>query len=324
MTTLVPAPTTGDATAVERHGSVRDQRAPKRSSSRPQARTDQAAAVAEAQSLLGDSGRSRDEQLEHGGGVLAVDREWHTIGALGFPRWCGIPKHRVVELVHLRHANYGLRWTTPSVLDVQRRRRLEQTADPLATVTVSSTSTPTCVVGPHWWLMALTWTVFFSSALLVTTLTVSEAGIGEAWMGIVLSAACLLMYALVGCTNPGIIEPLLEPVDDTYTYCDHCESYRPPSALHCFDCRVCIEEYDHHCPWTGKCIGKRNVRYFYAWLFFLVLAFVYEMIEFTTYMLPPEDRPTRAFDDDDDDDVSFARRETPSPSSPLRFLRRHL
>ncbi|KAJ0401314.1 hypothetical protein ATCC90586_000821 [Pythium insidiosum] len=142
--------------------------------------------------------------------------------------------------------------------------------------------------------MALTWTVFFSAALLVTTLTVSDAGIGEAWTGIMLSAACLLMYALVGCTNPGIIEPLLEPVDDTYTYCDHCESYRPPSALHCLDCRVCIEEYDHHCPWTGKCIGKRNVRYFYGWLFFLVLAFVYEMIEFTTYMLPPEDRASRA------------------------------
>ena len=61
-------------------------------------------------------------------------------------------------------------------------------------------------------------------------------------------------------------------------------------AMHCMDCRVCIEEYDHHCPWTGKCIGKRNVRYFYAWLFFLVLAFVYEMIEFTTYFLPPDDR----------------------------------
>jgi hypothetical protein len=54
------------------------------------------------------------------------------------------------------------------------------------------------------------------------------------------------------------------------------------------DCRVCIEEYDHHCPWTGKCVGKGNVRYFYAWLVFLVLAFVYEVIEFTTYLLPPE------------------------------------
>ena len=63
--------------------------------------------------------------------------------------------------------------------------------------------------------------------------------------------------------------------------------------MHCMDCRVCIEEYDHHCPWTGKCVGKRNVRYFYAWLFFLVLALVYEMIEFTTYFLPPDDHRDR-------------------------------
>lgn len=68
------------------------------------------------------------------------------------------------------------------------------------------------------------------------------------------------------------------------------------------DCRVCIEGYDHHCPWTGKCVGRGNVRYFYAWLFFLVLAFVYEVIEFTTYILPPEDQPVGpTFLDDDDD-----------------------
>ncbi len=57
------------------------------------------------------------------------------------------------------------------------------------------------------------------------------------------------------------------------------------------DCRACIEEYDHHCPWTGKCIGKRNVWFFYLWLLFLVLAFVYEIIEFTMYLLPPENQP---------------------------------
>lgn len=64
------------------------------------------------------------------------------------------------------------------------------------------------------------------------------------------------------------------------------------------DCRVCIEGYDHHCPWTGKCVGKGNVRYFYAWLFFLVLAFVYEVIEFTTYIMPPEDQPAPSYYDD--------------------------
>ncbi|CEG35612.1 DHHC-type Zn-finger proteins [Plasmopara halstedii] len=116
----------------------------------------------------------------------------------------------------------------------------------------------------------------------------AEASIFEIGGGMVLSALCLTCYALVGCSNPGIVRRIEVPPDNTYTYCDHCDSYRPEGALHCLKCRVCIEEYDHHCPWTGKCIGKGNVHFFYIWLLFLVLAFVYEVIEFTMYLLPSE------------------------------------
>ena len=57
-------------------------------------------------------------------------------------------------------------------------------------------------------------------------------------------------------------------------------------ALHCQECRVCVQDCDHHCPWTGKCIGKNNVKCFYAWLLLLIVSFVYEMIEFTAYTMP--------------------------------------
>lgn len=62
---------------------------------------------------------------------------------------------------------------------------------------------------------------------------------------------------------------------NSYSYCSICTIVKTDDIYHCEDCDVCIKGYDHHCPWTGKCIGEGNLVPFYAFLLSTVAYLVF-------------------------------------------------
>lgn len=88
-----------------------------------------------------------------------------------------------------------------------------------------------------------------------------------------------IAYLYTALANPGIC---IESASNYYfksedlLTCPTCniKVSKESKTTHCIYCNICIEEVDHHCPWTGKCIAKHNLYSFYA---FVVFVFTYLM-----------------------------------------------
>ena len=67
---------------------------------------------------------------------------------------------------------------------------------------------------------------------------------------------------------------------DINNYCPKCNIFININYLikHCYICNSCIEEFDHHCIWIGKCIGKDNKRIFLLLLILIELNFLINLI----------------------------------------------
>lgn len=71
---------------------------------------------------------------------------------------------------------------------------------------------------------------------------------------------------------------------ENYKFCPECKFYYDltKKVNHCFDCGICIEGYDHHCPWVSKCIGRKNLYSFYCFMTGILMNFAYAVICLTT------------------------------------------
>ena len=58
-------------------------------------------------------------------------------------------------------------------------------------------------------------------------------------------------------------------------FCYSCMIFRPKRSVHCRQCNVCVEMFDHHCPFISNCIGKRNYVFFWSFINLLWINLVF-------------------------------------------------
>ena len=148
------------------------------------------------------------------------------------------------------------------------------------------------IVGPDFGCAVVTYGLVAGGAYFINLIVLSQLSFSPIAQVIqyTLMAATLTCFTFAACSDPGIVfqelydtaPPDVDLEDKTRmpkkTKCSFCNVYRLPSAHHCYDCDVCVTDLDHHCPWTGKCIGKRNLSFFYGFLTCLTLLIFFSAI----------------------------------------------
>lgn len=90
-------------------------------------------------------------------------------------------------------------------------------------------------------------------------------------------------YVMAVVVDPGVLhEGWHEGFPPEHTselgVCKKCDMVRPPATHHCRVCDCCVLYMDHHCPFTGGCIGVNNFVYFFSWICFLAIGVTYACV----------------------------------------------
>jgi palmitoyltransferase ZDHHC9/14/18 len=142
--------------------------------------------------------------------------------------------------------------------------------------------------------MLCTYTLITVPSVLFLTYVAPRMPLPVFVIGMLSFVVAICAFSSAACSDPGIVfrDP---PAADggeggggaaahkDLRYCTPCDLYRPKEAYHCYDCELCVVELDHHCPWTGKCIGKRNLQFFYFFLIALTVHTLYVVVASIAY-----------------------------------------
>ena len=119
------------------------------------------------------------------------------------------------------------------------------------------------------------------------------------YIGFIIYIIELFLYLLTSILNPGTPEKkyFLENFDmekndlKNYRICGNCKLIMDldKETEHCYDCNICVMGNDHHCPWTSKCVGYKNIYFFYGFITFFFILISYLMFAVMTIAFNRED-----------------------------------
>jgi hypothetical protein len=142
---------------------------------------------------------------------------------------------------------------------------------------------PLIIIGPHWYLFL---SVIFYFTLGYIAIHIFFGNYISFFMKIITFIIYLLFlssFLYTGLINPGYPNNDINNIDfiegkpkKCFYYCTICKLWvnEKKKVRHCKYCNICVEGMDHHCPWTGKCIGARNIISFYIFVFSIFLLIV--------------------------------------------------
>ena len=180
----------------------------------------------------------------------------------------------------------------------------------------------TCVIGPDWPCNTASWALIFGISLAFLVLIAPRLHVAVLAANATTLAVLAAAFAVTSLSDPGYL-PRQTPeqlaadraalgaapppaaadaavvsgmpgaggaaVDAAaaagFTACSVCHVLRARGTMHCYDCARCVRDLDHHCPWSGKCIGGGNMAPFKFSLITLLIHAVFTSIAFVIWAI---------------------------------------
>lgn len=118
------------------------------------------------------------------------------------------------------------------------------------------------VIGPDWPCVIMTYVVICVPSVFVYLYLLHNTV--EFIIFFLVLAMTIFGLTSVFLADPGLVRKYHHARTRQWTFCDHCESFRPPGSVHCSTCQVCVAGYDHHCPVSSIIVCDSFFSHFFS------------------------------------------------------------